>query len=107
MIIGKMDRLLTFKTIAARTQNAYGQALESSGSTTQRWCAVNYLAGKKGFETEALIAEKPVEIMTRYDSSINTDNEITLDGTTHYITSIQIINRNAGLRILAKAQPTQ
>ena len=106
MIIGKMDRLLTFTT-PNRSQNPYGQLASGGGTTTSRWCAVNYLAGKKGFESEALIAEKPVEIMTRYDSTINTDHEITLDGITHYITSIQIINRNAGLRILAKAQPTQ
>tara|TARA_R110000796_G_scaffold67995_2_gene155974 strand:- start:2426 stop:2749 length:324 start_codon:yes stop_codon:yes gene_type:complete len=107
MIIGKMDRLLVFKTITARSQNPYGQAIASGSNTTDRWCSVNYLAGNKGYESDALIAEKPVEIMTRYDSSINTDNEITIDAIQYYITSVQTINRNAGLRILAKAQQTE
>lgn len=80
--------------------------VSTTGTTTNRWCAVNYLAGKKGWETDSLIAEKPVEILTRYDATIDTDQKITLDSATYYITSIQKINRNAGLRILAKAQAT-
>ncbi len=105
MIIGKMDRLLPFST-QTRTQNSYGEMVSTTGTTTNRWCAVNYLAGKKGWETDSLIAEKPVEILTRYDATIDTDQKITLDSATYYITSIQKINRNAGLRILAKAQAT-
>ena len=105
MIIGKMDRLLDFQE-PTRTQDDYGQMIVSSNAITSRWCQVNYLAGKKGYETESLQAEKPVEILTRYDSTITTDHNIRLDGDTFYITSIQIINRNAGLRILAKAQAT-
>ena len=103
MIIGKMDRLLAFKT-QSRSLDDYGYSTSSDDVTTNRWCQVNYLAGKKGWETEGLIAEKPVEILTRYDSTIDTDQKIILDGDTFYISSIQTINRNAGLRILAKTQ---
>lgn len=105
MIIGKMDRKLAFHT-QTRTIDGYGQMTAATGTTTYRWCQVNYLAGKKGWETESLIAEKPVEIFTRYDSTIDTDQKITIDGNTYYISSIQTINRNEGLRILARTQQT-
>jgi SPP1 family predicted phage head-tail adaptor len=103
MIIGKMDRLLRFTT-QRRVQNEYGEMVATNDVATDRWCQVNYLAGKKGWEAEGLIAEKPVEIFARYDSTIDTDQKIIIDDLEYYISSIQTINRNAGLRILAKTQ---
>lgn len=103
MIIGKMDELLTFKS-QTRTVDEYGGVSASTGTTIQKWSQVNYLAGKKGYETEQLIAQMPVEIFTRYDSTITTDFIIVIDNDDYFISSIQEINRKEGLRILARLQ---
>jgi len=97
-----MDRRITIQSVT-RTQNSFGEMIETWATWATVWAQVNHKAGREKTEADAVRADADVEFLIRYRSGLLPTMRIVYESNNYDISSIAEIGRRDGYRILANA----
>ena len=94
MRAGNLRHLVSLQS-AVKTQDGYGQKIETWSEYAQVYADIQPLQGRESYNAQQLNSEITVMVKMRYRSDVKAEHRIVYDGTTYEVSAPPI---NVGLR---------